>query len=197
MTLLLLSRRVDGRLLRAAWTGTCLRVALLVDLIFEGRLHDDLTAFSVITTPVGFAPADDLLAAVDRCPDRSLTFWIGRGPSVREALAEQWVRDGVLWTKPRRLHRHPRYGLALDATWSHTACTAEIARLKQLANAPETASRVDACLAALAVLGGVIDYEVRPSPSLIRRCGTAAWLVQQTDALILESTLNLNLVGGG
>jgi hypothetical protein len=107
MKLLLVSRRDGGQLRRTPWCGVCLRAGLFVDMFFEGRLHDDLNGYSLVTTPTGFLPADELLKAVEREPDRSLASWIGKGPSVRDALAEQWVREEVLWKKPRGLHRHP------------------------------------------------------------------------------------------
>jgi hypothetical protein len=74
---------------------------------------------------------------------------------------------------------------------------AELSRLKRVATGTNGANATDACLTALAVMGGLIEYEVRPSPALIDRCGAAAWLIQATDALILDSLLSSVDGGGG
>jgi hypothetical protein len=197
MKLLLVSRGDGGQLRRTPWCGVCLRAGLFVDMFFEGRLHDDLNGYSLVTTPTGFLPADELLKAVEREPDRSLASWIGKGPSVRDALAEQWVREEVLWKKPRGPHRHPRYGFTPERGWSQARVDAELARLKELAESANEATPADACLAALAVLAGFIEYEVRPSPELIRQCGVAAWLLQAIDVLILNSLLSSTDGSGG
>ena len=88
-----------------------------MDLVFENRIHDDLNSFSIDTAPTGFAPADGLLAAVDRDPQRSLAWWIGRGPDVRQPLIDEWVRMGVLHrTAAHGLKKRRRYGVGVNAT---------------------------------------------------------------------------------
>jgi len=43
-----------------------------------------------------------LLGAIVRVPDRDVGWWIGRGPTVQQALAHEWVRAGR-WRAKRGL----------------------------------------------------------------------------------------------
>ena len=51
---------------------------MLTDLVYAERLWVTPRELAVDTTPIGFAPADRLLAAIVQHPDRPLEWWLRR-----------------------------------------------------------------------------------------------------------------------
>src|SRR6476661_5074742 len=92
----------DGRLRDYFIWDTAARGALLLDLALAGRLTETDDSVDIDPTPIGFPPADALLAAITVEPERSLDWWIQSGGVRLGDVADAIVGAGR-WTEHRHL----------------------------------------------------------------------------------------------
>ena len=162
-----------GRLPDRLLASDAVRAALLLDLALAGRMTSTEDSIVVDPTPIGFPPADRLLAAIDAEPERSLDGWLDeRRIGLRDvveanAASGRWERrPGLLGLRARYTDRYPE----------QTA--RDVAR--NAADWPADASPEDACVTVVAGASGLLDREFHlpadPPPALIAATGPAEWL---------------------
>jgi Golgi phosphoprotein 3 (GPP34) len=173
----------NGTLLRSPLLASSVRAALLADLALHGALIVSASELEVDTSPTGFKPADNLLAAVAAQPDQKLEWWLRRGTdAVRDTVSE--LLASGLWT--RRLTRISRRYEDNDP--ASVKADAKLVRTVLAGGAAADNPRA----AVLAVLVGVIGTDEQPGgeqPTLaeLARCGAAQWLMGDlTDYLLVR-----------
>lgn len=164
--------RRDGTLPRSPLLAATARAALLADLALHDALASSASGLDLDTSPTGFMPADNLLAAVAAQPDKSMEWWLRRGTDAIHDTVADLLASG-LWTRQlagfsRRYQDTDQAGARNDAARVHEVLDGTSA------DAPGTA-----VLAALIGVLGTDDQPggQRPSESLLRACGTAQWLM--------------------
>lgn len=171
--LLRLSLRPNGSLSRSPLLAATTRAALLADLALHGALTSSPSGLELDTTPTGFAPADQLLAAVAAQPDQNLEWWVRRGPdAVRDVVAELLATG--LWTRghtglSRRYRDNDPTTVKSDAVGLRAVLDG--------ATTPGTPST-----AVLVALLGVIGTDElpggqQPTEADLAACGPARWLM--------------------
>ena len=176
--------RPDGTLPRTPLLGSAVRGALLADLALSGALTSTPDGLEVDITPTGFEPADRLLHAVLRHPDRTTEWWLRRGPNGVEDVAADLVRRGV-WSRRHgglgtRYVEHDALEVRADAERVRAATCGQ----------PDSAST--AALAAIAQVLGAdgSGNEQRPDAALLLACAPAGWLMDDlVDYLITRRSL--------
>ena len=180
------------RLVHDGFTEATLRASLLIDLALDGRI-DDGTQVTIDCEPSGFTPADMLLSAIVRVPDRDVGWWIGRGPKVQRALAHEWVRAGRWRPKRGLLGLGYRYTDFVDPSGQEWQVHRD--RLNQVIAGAQPASVREAVLAAVARIARLVDgqprspaeYVWRIPPQLLAACGSVRWLIELTDEFMIDS----------
>lgn len=185
MQLVLLTRRPGGSLRRDGFVDATLRVAVLVDLVLDGRMNITWEPWTVDTEPTGFAPADRLLAEVTR-PGLDLDRLIGRGPSLHRAMVEAWVHAGRWWVRKQPPGVGPRryFGDRDEQARQDRLVDALIEQVDR----PMTRTPRVSALAACARIAGLVQESFgRPPADLLHSCGPARALVGYADAFIADS----------
>ena len=173
----------SGRLETDGFIGSTLRASLLIDLALEGRIERG-TQLTIDCEPTGVAPADLLLSAIESRPDRNLGWWIGQGPRVRQALADEWVRAG----------RWQRVGLhyidVVDPAGHEWQARRD--RLDQVIAGTLPASVQEAVLTAMAGIAQLVwppDLSKGVPPKLLAECGSVRWLIELTDEFMIYARI--------
>jgi hypothetical protein len=161
----------NGRLSDRLVCGPAVRGGLLLDLALAGRV--ELTEDSIVVDPepVGFGPADRLLAAIGVEPERSLDGWLDERRLPPREVADAAVAAGR-WSEHRGM-----LGLArryVDGAPARAAAD----RRRNPAGDPAGWRPADACVCAVAAAARLLDSDLEPSPSpaVLAATGTAAWL---------------------
>jgi hypothetical protein len=161
----------NGRLSDRLVCGPAIRGGLLLDLALAGRVEQTEDSVVIDPEPIGFEPADRLLAAIEVEPERSLDGWLDErrlGPrEVAEAAvaAGRWTeRRGVLGLTRRYVDGRPDRTSAdrrRDPIWDPAGWTP-----------------ADACVCAIGAAARLSDpgSDPMPSPAVLAATGTAAWL---------------------
>jgi hypothetical protein len=195
MQLTLTTLRPGGKLRADGFTEIVLRAALLIDLALDERIdHDE--ELSIDTSATGFGPADLILGEIERYPDRTIGYWVGRGPSVQRALAEQWVADGRWQAGAGGLLGFGRRYTDLP---SLSGSPELVVSALDAAQAPGSVRW--ACMTALAQLAALVGtHWQRPSPELLAACGPAEWLVRIALDMVVSkrsAVAAIGSMGGG
>lgn len=193
MRLILLCRGTYGSIEHDGLAESTLRLAVFADLAFAERLDVSEDGWRLDTTPTRFAPVDHLLMQVDAHPDRTMDWWIGRGPALAITLARTWVASGR-WTVGRS--RRPPFGWRfLDPTDPYALSVERTERaLERVAECPREARRPhDAALAACASIGRLLGQGERPSPELLSVCGAASTVLRYGDLFVADARIRADL----
>jgi hypothetical protein len=154
------------------------RCGLLVDLALLGRLTPTDESILVDPEPVGFPPADQLLAAMDAEPDRSLDAWFDERRIGLRQVAAALVAAGCWEVRTAGVLRRRRH---LDRERARTATDAATT----LADDPTGWRPEDAAVTALASAAGLLgttrtegwDRDPPPVPDpVLAAAGPARWL---------------------
>jgi hypothetical protein len=168
-----------GRLRDYDIWDTAARGALLVDLVCAGRLTDDEESITLDPAPIGFSPADRLLAAMEVEPERPLTWWMDHGDVRMEDVADAAV-DAGRWLV---------VGGLLDRRFDHRG-----------ADRPGFADggcEEDAVVTALVTACGAELRRPKPVPEEeLTRTGTLRWICEAVTAH-LEEVHRRNLRAAG
>lgn len=170
--LIRLCLRSDGALPRSPLLSSTTRAALLADLALSQALTSEDAVLDVDTTPTGVAAADKLLAAVAAVPDKSLDWWLRRGPDAVHDVVADLLARGV-WAR-QLTHLSRRY---TDSDPTFVASDAARVRKVLEGSKPDTPAT-----AVLAALIGVVGTKDRPGGRLpttaaVAGCGAARWLI--------------------
>lgn len=167
-----LSLRRDGSLPRSALLASTVRAAVLADLALHGALTDSPSGLGLDTTPTGFTPADNLLAAVAARPDKNAEWWLRRGTDAIHDTVADLLATGV-WTRHLTgLSHHYRdtdpAGARADARNVHAIFHD---------TRPDTPAT--AVLVGLVGVLGIDDEPAGqyPTESVLSACGEAEWLM--------------------
>jgi hypothetical protein len=162
----------DGALLRSPLLAATTRAALLADLALHEALTTSASGLGLDTTPTGFTPADNLLAAVAAEPDKTMEWWVRRGTDAVHDVVADLLATGM-WT--RQLTRFARR--YRDGDPASVKIDAERVRDVLEGGTPRAAST-----AVLATLIGVVGTDDHPGgqhpiDSDLVACGAAGWLM--------------------
>jgi hypothetical protein len=154
--------------------GPAVRAGLLLDLALSGRIEQTDDSVVIDPTPIGFAPADLLLAAVEVEPERSLDGWLEERRIGLRHVVDAAVRAGRWqeWRGPLGFGR--RY---VDLAEERTA----VDRHRLPADEPTGWSPQDAGVTAIGAVAGLLvplGSPERPSPAVVSATREAAWLCE-------------------
>jgi hypothetical protein len=161
----------NGRLSDRLVCGPAIRGGLLLDLALAGRVEQTEDSIVIDGEPIGFEPADRLLAAIEVEPERSLDGWLDErrlGPrevAAAAVAAGHWTeRRGVLGLARRYVDGMP------------VRTTAD--RRRDPGDDPAGWSPADACVCAVGAAARLLEpgFDPMPSPAVLAATGTAAWL---------------------
>jgi Golgi phosphoprotein 3 (GPP34) len=192
LQLTLLSRDTNGKLTRDGYVEATLRAALFVDLAFDGRIERGEQSW-IDCEPVNFAPADRLLTAISRHPDRTLGWWIGKGPKVQHDLANEWVRIGGWARGAASLFGIGRYYNVTSAATAARSVPELRAHLQVVVASEQPDSPRDAGLAALAQIACLVEDDHGyagvdpPRADLLAACGPVQWMIEETAHFMIDA----------
>ena len=157
-----------------------------------GRIDDDIQV-RIDCELSGFTPADMLLGAIVRVPDRDVGWWIGRGPTVQQALAHEWVRAGRWRAKRGLLGLGYWYADLVDPSGQEWRVYRD--RLNEVIAEAHPASVREAVHAAVARIARLVDGQPRSPDEFVWRvpakllaaCGSVRWLIELTDEFMIDS----------
>jgi hypothetical protein len=161
----------NGRLSDRLVCGPAIRGGLLLDLALAGRVEQTEDSIVLDPEPIGFEPADRLLAAIEVEPERSLDGWLDERRLAPREVADAAVAAGRWFARRGMLGLARRY---LDGVPDRTAADRE----RDPAGDPAGWSPADACVCAVAAAARLLDpgFERTPSPAVLAATGGAAWL---------------------
>jgi hypothetical protein len=159
-----------GRLSDRLVCGPAIRSGLLLDLALTGRVEQTEDSIVVDPEPLGFAPADRLLAAIVVEPERSLDGWLDERRLGPREVADAAVAAGR-WDERRVFGLARRY---VDGVPART----EEDRRRDPTGDPAGWTPADACVCAVAAAARLLDpgSESTPSPAVLAATGDAEWL---------------------
>jgi hypothetical protein len=162
-----------GRLSDRLVCGPAVRGGLLLDLALAGRVEQADDSIVVDPTPIGFDPADRLLAAIAVEPERSLDDWLDERRIRLRDVADATVATGRWTTRHGALGFGRRY---IDGAVEQTL--ADLRR--DPAGNADGWRRDDACVSVVAGAAGLLDrasgYVQAPSQEVLAAAGSTAWL---------------------
>ncbi len=162
-----------GRLPDRLLASDAVRAGLLLDLVLAGRMTSTEDSIVVEPTPIGFAPADRLLAAIDAEPERPLDAWLEERRIGLREVVEANVASGRWERRPGLLGLRARY---TDLRPEQTARD----RARTASEWPAGATPEDACVTVVAGASGLLEPEfdlpADPPQELLAATGPAAWL---------------------
>jgi hypothetical protein len=163
----------NGRLSEKLLCGTAVRGGLLLDLALAGRVESAEDSVVIDQTPIGFGPADRLLAAIAIEPERSLDGWLDEQRIGLRDVAEANVASG------RWASRSGPLGFGRRFSDLRPGATARD-RTRQADDETQPWSPADACVIAVAAAAGLQDVEVwapgRRPDEVLGATGPVAWL---------------------
>jgi hypothetical protein len=184
--LLRLCLRPDGTLPRTPLLAAAARAALVADLALAGAVTSTDTALEVDTGPTGFAPADNLLRRVVDRPDKSLGWWLRRGPDCIHDVIDYLLHTQT-WSA-----RHATFGHRYRD--NDPAAVEAAAHQVDAALSGQDSSAHTAVLAA--IIGAVGSTQERggrlANPTLLHACGPAEWLIGDIVSYLLQQRALLN-----
>jgi hypothetical protein len=184
--LLRLCLRPDATLPRTPLLASATRAALLADLALAGALTNADTGLELDTTPTGYVPADNLLRGVLDQPDKSLGWWLRRGPDCVRDVIDDLLRTGT-WTARHTTFGH-RYRDIDPAT-----VAADANQIRAALAAHHTDPHTAVLAAIIGALGTPQQSGGQPaSAALLDDCGPADWLVGDIVSYLLERRAFLN-----
>jgi Golgi phosphoprotein 3 (GPP34) len=162
-----------GRLSDRLVCGAAVRGGLLLDLALAGRVEQTDDSIVVDPTPIGFHPADRLLAAISVEPERSLDGWLDERRIGPRDVADGAVQAGR-WSERRGV-------LGLGRRYVDGAIERTLADLRRDPTGDAGGWRPkDVCVAVVAGAAGLLDresgYVQAPSAEVVAAAGSAAWL---------------------
>jgi hypothetical protein len=153
--------------------GPAVRGGLLLDLALAGRVEQTDDSIVVDPTPVGFEPADRLLAAIGVEPERSLDGWLDERRLGLRDVAESVVAAGRWTTRRGSFGLGRRY---IDGAFERTKADLH----RDPTGDPAGWTAADACVCAVAAVAGLLrqeeGFERTPSAAVLAATGDAAWL---------------------
>lgn len=162
-----------GRLSDRLICGTAVRGGLLLDLALAGRVEQTDDSIVIDPTPVGFDPADRLLAAIGVEPERSLDRWLDERRLGLRDVADAVVSTGRWTVRRGSLGFGRRY---VDGAVEHTRADLH----RDPAGDPAGWTPTDACVSAVAATARLLapeeGFDRTPSPAVLAAAGDAAWL---------------------
>lgn len=188
-------RSSSGALTKTTLLGCATRAAVLADLAFAGALTNTEDGLEVDTAATGFAPADNLLAAIVRQPDKSMEWWLRRGPDSVADVVDELLRTGV-WSRRRvglghHYEEHDRSAVAHDLDQLRDGVSHSDGDVGD-----DGHHELDPPSAALAVIvqaaGAGRTGPSRPSNGLVLACAPVGWLIQDLAGYLVDRAALIN-----